>query len=133
MRQYRSVPQNIRDDFRCAVCRRKSAFHCEHDTPYRDELLGTYDSFPQERRSQITATRRDIAAAAAQTSKRTKTSAKKSEKQHKSWLNDGYEDPAMYYDKHSRYYHQQEQQEQQQQSSKTMKNTQAKSRTCVIL
>ena len=34
---------NVRDDFRCSLCRQKSAFHCEHDTPYRDRLLGTYD------------------------------------------------------------------------------------------
>lgn len=33
----------VRDDFRCYVCRRKHAFHCEHDTPYRDQMLGTFD------------------------------------------------------------------------------------------
>jgi hypothetical protein len=33
----------VRDDFRCSLCRQKNAFHCEHDTPYRDQLLGTYD------------------------------------------------------------------------------------------
>jgi len=33
----------VRDDFRCSLCRRKNAFHCEHDTPYRDQLLGSYD------------------------------------------------------------------------------------------
>jgi hypothetical protein len=33
----------VRDDFRCSLCQRKNAFHCEHDTPYRDQLLGTYD------------------------------------------------------------------------------------------
>jgi hypothetical protein len=32
-----------RGDFRCAVCRDKACFHCEHDTPYRDIYLGTYD------------------------------------------------------------------------------------------
>ena len=32
-----------RNDFRCAVCRQKNAFHCEHDTPYRDQYLGTYE------------------------------------------------------------------------------------------
>ncbi len=31
-----------RTDFRCLLCRRKNAFHCEHDTPYRDRYLGTY-------------------------------------------------------------------------------------------
>jgi hypothetical protein len=34
---------SVRDDFRCSVCRQKNAFHCEHDTPYRDQLLGTYN------------------------------------------------------------------------------------------
>jgi hypothetical protein len=33
----------LRDDFRCSLCQRKNAFHCEHDTPYRDQLLGTHD------------------------------------------------------------------------------------------
>ncbi len=33
----------VRDDFRCSLCRQKNTFHCEHDTPYRDQLLGTYD------------------------------------------------------------------------------------------
>ena len=33
----------VRDDFRCSLCRQKNAFHCEHDTPYRDQLLGSYD------------------------------------------------------------------------------------------
>jgi hypothetical protein len=32
----------VRDDFRCSLCRQKNAFHCEHDTPYRDQLLGSY-------------------------------------------------------------------------------------------
>ncbi len=31
-----------RTDFRCVLCRRMNAFHCEHDTPYRDRYLGTY-------------------------------------------------------------------------------------------
>lgn len=34
----------VRDDFRCSLCRHKHAFHCEHDTPYRDQLLGSYDA-----------------------------------------------------------------------------------------
>ena len=34
----------VRDDFRCSICRQKSAFHCEHDTPCRDRLLGVYDA-----------------------------------------------------------------------------------------
>lgn len=34
-----SIP--TRNDFRCEVCRQKSVFHCEHDTPYRDQYLGT--------------------------------------------------------------------------------------------
>jgi len=33
----------VRDDFRCSLCRQKNTFHCEHDTPYRDQLLGTYE------------------------------------------------------------------------------------------
>jgi hypothetical protein len=33
-----------RDDFRCFVCRNKEAFHCEHDTPYRDQYLGTFNA-----------------------------------------------------------------------------------------
>lgn len=33
----------LRDDFRCSLCRQKNAFHCEHDTPYRDQLIGSYD------------------------------------------------------------------------------------------
>jgi hypothetical protein len=33
-----------RGDFRCALCRDKGCFHCEHDTPYRDQYLGTYDA-----------------------------------------------------------------------------------------
>lgn len=33
-----------RNDFRCGLCRQKNAFHCEHDTPYRDQYLGGYDS-----------------------------------------------------------------------------------------
>jgi hypothetical protein len=37
----------VRDDFRCSLCRQKSAFHCEHDTPYRDQILGTYDQEEQ--------------------------------------------------------------------------------------
>jgi hypothetical protein len=32
----------VRDDFRCSLCRQKNVFHCEHDTPYRDQLLGMY-------------------------------------------------------------------------------------------
>jgi hypothetical protein len=32
-----------RTDLRCAVCRQKNTFHCEHDTPYRDIYLGMYD------------------------------------------------------------------------------------------
>ena len=39
---------SVRDDFRCGLCRQKNAFHCEHDTPYRDQYLGVYDpSNPQ--------------------------------------------------------------------------------------
>ncbi|CAF0925973.1 unnamed protein product [Rotaria sordida] len=38
-----------REDFRCGVCRQKGAFHCEHDTPYRDIYLGTFD--PKELRN----------------------------------------------------------------------------------
>ncbi|CAF0942807.1 unnamed protein product [Rotaria sp. Silwood1] len=34
---------DTREDFRCGLCRQKGAFHCEHDTPYRDIYLGTYD------------------------------------------------------------------------------------------
>ena len=34
---------SVRDDFRCSLCRQKNAFHCEHDTPYRDHILGTYN------------------------------------------------------------------------------------------
>ena len=34
---------SVRDDFRCSICRQKNAFHCEHDTPYRDQLLGLSD------------------------------------------------------------------------------------------
>lgn len=41
----------VRDDFRCAVCQRKHAFHCEHDTPYRDQILGTYDRGQSQPRS----------------------------------------------------------------------------------
>jgi hypothetical protein len=33
-----------RDDFRCFVCRNKEVFHCEHDTPYRDQYLGTFNA-----------------------------------------------------------------------------------------
>lgn len=33
-----------RTDFRCGLCRQKGAFHCEHDTPYRDQYLASYDS-----------------------------------------------------------------------------------------
>lgn len=40
----------VRDDFRCSLCRQKNTFHCEHDTPYRDQLLGTYE---QEKPSTI--------------------------------------------------------------------------------
>ena len=36
-----SLPK--RDDFRCGLCRQKGAFHCEHDTPYRDQYLKIYD------------------------------------------------------------------------------------------
>ncbi|CAF1027600.1 unnamed protein product, partial [Didymodactylos carnosus] len=35
----------IREDFRCAICRQKHVFRCEHDTKYRDQILGTYDSY----------------------------------------------------------------------------------------
>ncbi|CAF1114437.1 unnamed protein product [Rotaria magnacalcarata] len=35
---------SVRDDFRCSLCVQKHTFHCEHDTPYRDQLLGSYDS-----------------------------------------------------------------------------------------
>lgn len=42
MPTYSGAP-SVRDDFRCEPCRQKNAFHCEHDTPYRDQLLGTYD------------------------------------------------------------------------------------------
>ncbi|CAF3364411.1 unnamed protein product [Rotaria socialis] len=35
---------SVRDDFRCSLCQQKNTFHCEHDTPYRDQLLGSYDS-----------------------------------------------------------------------------------------
>jgi hypothetical protein len=38
-----SYPET-RSDFRCLLCRRQNVFHCEHDTPYRDRYLGTYDS-----------------------------------------------------------------------------------------
>jgi hypothetical protein len=31
-----------RSDYRCSICRQKSAFHCEHNTPYRDQFLDTY-------------------------------------------------------------------------------------------
>ena len=41
----------VRDDFRCSVCQRKHAFHCEHDTPYRDQILGTYDRGENSMRS----------------------------------------------------------------------------------
>ncbi|CAF2510389.1 unnamed protein product [Rotaria sp. Silwood2] len=34
---------DARGDFRCGLCRQKGAFHCEHDTPYRDIYLGTFD------------------------------------------------------------------------------------------
>jgi hypothetical protein len=33
----------MRYDFRCNICRQKSVFHCEHDTPYRDQYLGISD------------------------------------------------------------------------------------------
>jgi hypothetical protein len=33
----------MRYDFRCNLCRVKNVFHCEHDTPYRDQFLGIYD------------------------------------------------------------------------------------------
>jgi uncharacterized cupredoxin-like copper-binding protein len=32
-----------RGDFRCGICQQKNVFHCEHDTPYRDQYLGTND------------------------------------------------------------------------------------------
>lgn len=32
-----------RDDLRCTLCRQRDAFHCEHDTPYRDIYLGIFD------------------------------------------------------------------------------------------
>ncbi|UJR09231.1 hypothetical protein I4U23_013478 [Adineta vaga] len=32
--------QQMRTDFRCAICQRKNVFHCEHDTPHRDRFLG---------------------------------------------------------------------------------------------
>lgn len=35
-----SAHRSIRTDFRCAICRRKNTFHCEHDTPIRDQFLG---------------------------------------------------------------------------------------------
>lgn len=34
----------VRVDLRCALCQQKSAFVCEHDTPYRDQYLGIFDS-----------------------------------------------------------------------------------------
>ena len=33
----------MRYDFRCNLCRIKNVFHCEHDTPYRDQFLGLQD------------------------------------------------------------------------------------------
>ena len=31
-----------RSDLRCSLCRQKNAFHCEHNTPYRDQFLDGY-------------------------------------------------------------------------------------------
>jgi len=32
-----------RQDYRCGVCQMKNVFHCEHDTPYRDQYLNMFD------------------------------------------------------------------------------------------
>jgi len=32
-----------RQDYRCGVCHMKNVCHCEHDTPYRDQLLQIND------------------------------------------------------------------------------------------
>jgi hypothetical protein len=42
----------VRGDFRCGVCQRKNAFHCEHETPYRDKYL----DFDTDERSQTNRT-----------------------------------------------------------------------------
>ena len=34
---------SVREDFRCLLCRQRNVFHCEHDTPYRDQYLGATD------------------------------------------------------------------------------------------
>ena len=46
MPSYGATPV-MRDDYRCLICRQKDAFHCEHDTPYRDRFL---DDKGRERR-----------------------------------------------------------------------------------
>ncbi|CAF1590216.1 unnamed protein product, partial [Didymodactylos carnosus] len=51
----------IREDFRCALCRQKNVFHCEHDTKYRDQILGTYDpSIPSSTQSDQLASHRAL-------------------------------------------------------------------------
>jgi len=39
-----SAKSQPRTDFRCGICQRKDAFHCEHATPYRDQYLIMKDS-----------------------------------------------------------------------------------------
>ena len=48
---------SMRGDFRCSLCQQRNVFHCEHDTPYRDQYLGSTD---QERlQSNATSGRRE--------------------------------------------------------------------------
>ena len=49
-RDYRS-PR--RTDFRCALCRQKKVFRCEHDTPYRDEFLTRNQFDPSMQRAPV--------------------------------------------------------------------------------
>lgn len=120
MEPYGSIQENVRDDFRCAICRRKRAFQCEHNTPYRDEFLGIDDSISQEESSPITACRRSIAEITVETA----TSSSKSKRQNKTRLNNPNQDQSIYDEKVSK---------DQQQTSTTMKNTDVKSRTCIIV
>ncbi|CAF1355848.1 unnamed protein product [Rotaria sordida] len=38
------VQKETQRDLRCGICRQKGIFYCEHDTPYRDQYLGTFDA-----------------------------------------------------------------------------------------
>ncbi|CAF0944402.1 unnamed protein product [Adineta steineri] len=46
------------EDFRCAICRQKNVFHCEHNTPYRDQFRDTY--VPERLHMMSTTNQREI-------------------------------------------------------------------------